>query len=359
VNVRPITVARLVAGVVTLARLARVVRARPPVTPAVGAIATSISVVVPARDEEHRIGPLLEALHTADGVTEVIVVDDESSDGTAALAAGHGVIVVPGRPPPPGWAGKTWALQQGLDAAGGEWIVALDADTRPDPRLPAAAVARARDDGIDLLTLAGRFELPTRPGRWLHAAMLATLVYRFGAPGTTPAPARPIANGQFMVGRRAHLLDGGGLTAVAGQLVEDVALARHGVDAGWNVQFLDAGDLLAVRPYESMAGTWHGWGRSIGLPGIESRPRRLADVAVLALVMPLPQVRLLARRFDFVDALLVAVRLGTLVGTSRAYSRRGAPYWLSPFGDLPAVVAVGLSGIGRRSAWRGRPYDAR
>jgi dolichol-phosphate mannosyltransferase len=78
----------------------------------------SISVVVPARDEAARIGPLLEAIVGAPGVAEVIVVDDQSSDGTADLARAAGARVVePARPLPDGWAGKAWALQQGIEAA--------------------------------------------------------------------------------------------------------------------------------------------------------------------------------------------------------------------------------------------------
>ncbi len=74
----------------------------------------SISVVIPARDEADRIGPLLDLVVGAPGVSEVIVVDDQSTDDTAELAARLGARVVTGEPLPDGWAGKAWALQQGL-----------------------------------------------------------------------------------------------------------------------------------------------------------------------------------------------------------------------------------------------------
>ena len=130
------------AGAITLARLARAAQAVPPVAPTDAAPAP-ITVVVPARDEARRIGPLLDRVVGAPHVDEVIVVDDESSDDTAAIAGRAGATVVAGAPLPPGWAGKAWALHQGIAAARSEWVVTLDADARPDPRLAAAVVARA------------------------------------------------------------------------------------------------------------------------------------------------------------------------------------------------------------------------
>ena len=73
----------------------------------------------------------------------MIVVDDQSTDTTAAIASAAGASVIAGHPLPTGWAGKAWALQQGIDAASSEWIVTFDADARPDPRLPTAVVGRA------------------------------------------------------------------------------------------------------------------------------------------------------------------------------------------------------------------------
>ena len=161
-----------------------------------------------------RIGPLLDAVVGAPGVAEVIVVDDESERR-------HGRRGPPGgrhrgrRAPAAGRLGR-----QGVGAAAGarrrrsgEWVVLLDADTRPSPALPAALVARAVADGLDLLTVAGRFECPTAPLRWLHPALLTTLVYRGAPPGAAhPGPVhRRMGNGQCMAARRRTLVDAGGL----------------------------------------------------------------------------------------------------------------------------------------------------
>ncbi len=365
-------VARVCAAGVALVRLSRAARTAPPVrsvpqpvASVPGADATggepadpSISVVIPARDEAGRIVPLLDLIVAAPGVSEVIVVDDQSTDATAEIAAGLGARVVTGEPLPAGWAGKAWALQQGLSTATSDWVVTLDADTRPDPRLPTALVARARADRLDLLTVAGRFECPTGPSRWLHAAMLTTLVYRFGPPGSAGAPPdRTMANGQCMAVPRQAFLDRGGMSNVAAAVVEDIALARAMAADGARVGFLDATDLLAIRMFESFGDTWRGWGRSLALPGIDRRSRQLADLVVVAIAQALPIPRLLTRHGDAIDLVLVIARLGTLVGTRRAYDRNDLAYWLSPMADPLAAVAIGR-GISRadRQVWRGRRY---
>ncbi len=348
---------RVGAGTVAVTRLVRVAAMAPPVRPTLTPL-SSISVVIPARDEANRIGPLLESIVGAPCVDEVIVVDDQSSDATAVIARRAGATVIEGVALPDGWAGKAWALQQGIEAARSDWVVTLDADTRPAPLLPGALVARATGDRFDLLTVGGRFDLPTAGSRWLHASMLTTLVYRFGPPGVSSSrPDRTMANGQCMVFERRLFLETGGMAPVCGEVVEDIALARHRATDGWRVGFLDANELLDVRMFESAGDVWNGWGRSLALPGVEPRKRQLIDLAVVVLAQVLPIPRLLTRRGDAVDLALVAVRLGTLAGTRTAYTRNDVAYWLSPLADPLAAFAIGR-GIARRGrqTWRGRTY---
>ena len=344
---------RVASTATVLRRLARAARPTRPLTrPAISVAPPQISVIIPARNEEARLEPCLTGLRGAPGVVEMIVVDDGSTDGTAELARRLGARVVVAPPLPEGWAGKAWALDQGLRAATGEWIVTLDADARPDPSLPAALVSRMVADRLDFATVAGRFDCPTTGARWLHPAMLTTLVYRYGPPG----PHSNLANGQCMAAPRAAWISAGGLQPVAGHVVEDVALARHLRQLGWSVSLLDGAELLAVRMYESFAETWSGWGRSIALGGVESPPRQLTHLVALAATQAFPLLRIVMRRADPLDAVLVVCRLGTLAGTARAYQKRGPAYWLSPLADGAAVARLAWSVVKPSREWRGRSY---
>lgn len=355
--------ARAAAGAAALTRIARAATAAPPLAPAPGPPPDDepITVVIPARDEAARIGPCLRGVVGAPGVAEVIVVDDESTDGTAEVATSLGARVVPGRALPPGWVGKPWALQQGLDAAApGGWLVTLDADTAPDPRLPAALVARARADGWDLLTCGARFTLSTPGQRVLHPSMLATLVYRFGPPGSRrPArPSRTLANGQVTVARTDALRSAGGFDGAASHMTDDVALARHLARAGWRVGFADAGDLVGVRMHEKAAEAWRNWGRSLPMPDVTSPAWQAADLGVIWLAQALPLARLVVRRGDGLDLVLAAARLGTHAGTARAYEpgSRGRWWWLAPLADLPVAARLTRAALRPERTWRGRSY---
>jgi dolichol-phosphate mannosyltransferase len=350
--------ATALATVTVVGRLARGRRRRPPLRPGAAPPDVTVSVVVPARDEEARLPACLEALAAETDAYEVVVVDDESADATAAIAGAAGVRLVHGKPLADGWAGKTWALQQGLDAASGEVVVFLDADTRVLPGLLRALVARLAQE-TDLLSVAPRFTCRGGLERALHASMLTTLVLRFGptdVEGWQPSPTRAVANGQCVACRADTLRAAGGWARVRGSLVEDVALARALRGDGWRVAFADASDLLDVRMYESARETWTGWGRSLMGVGVTTPAWLAADLALLWVAAgALPRAVLLRRR----SALpLAALRLALLGALARSYRPRGVAFWLSPLLDLPVMARLTWSVVRPGRTWRGRTYDA-
>lgn len=350
---------RVAAAAVAVARISRGARRSVPVVPRPTDLnARTVSVVVPARDEATRIGPLLTALSTDPQVGEVVVVDDRSSDATAAIAATAGARVVSGAPLPEGWVGKPWALHQGLGAASGHWLVNLDADVVPALGFLAALVGAAETTGADHLSAGGRFVCPTAGQRLVHPAMLATLVYRFGPPGVHhhAPPSRLQANGQCTITRRAALVAAGGYEAVAGNLTDDVALARHLARRGWQVRFVDGTRLFDVRMHESLSEVWRNWGRSLPMPDVTSTAWKVLDLGLLWLAVALPLPRLLLGRGDRLDGALVALRVGLLAATAPAYARRGPWWWLSPLADLPVAVRLTWGTLRPGRTWRGRTY---
>jgi dolichol-phosphate mannosyltransferase len=359
---RALPAAQLAAAAIVAARLARGRARRPPLRagdalPPDG----TVSAVVPARDEAQRLAPCLRGLLADRDLAEVIVVDDCSSDATADVARRLGARVVTGRVPPAGWAGKTWALQQGIAAARGDWVLHIDADARPRPGLARALVTSARSHGDDLLTAGPVFRCRTAPDLVLHPAFLATLPYRFGpadALGRRPRPARAIANGQCVLLPRERFMAVGGYERVRANMTEDVALARSLARAGWVIGFCAAGRLLEVEMYGSARETWRGWGRSIAAPDATSRAAQARDVATLWLTFALPPLRLATGRAGAADRLLLVLRWLLATQLARGYRPRSVLPLLSPLADPLVAARFTQAALRPERTWRGRTYAA-
>ena len=108
--------------------------------------------------------------------------------------------------------------------------------------------------------------------------------------------------------------------------------------------------------HEDAADAWRHWGRSLPMPDATSPGPQLLDLATLLVAQALPLPRLLLGRGDALDVALLALRLGTLAGTRRAYERADLPYWLSPLADPAAVGRVAWGAVRPGRTWRGRSY---
>lgn len=363
---------RLAAAALVAVRLSRVARPaarltappdlRPDAPPP--ADRPTVTVIVPARNEEQRIGACLDGLAGDPWIDELLVVDDRSSDRTAEVAAAHGARVVAGDEPPPGRVGKPWALEQGLRVASGELVVTLDADTRPRRGLIAGLVgelrrAEALDARPQLLSATARFDCRGAGELLLHPGFVATEVYRYGpldVLGHESPPGRATANGQVVCVRARALREAGGFALAAGHLTDDVALARALAGRGWRVARVDASALVDVRMYESAAETWDGWGRSITASDVTGRGWLALDLLVLWTAQALPLWRIVLRRGDRLDAALLLARIAVAARGARIYRRRGPWFWLAPLVDLPVVVRFTAAVLRPARSWRGRRY---
>jgi dolichol-phosphate mannosyltransferase len=355
----------------------------------------TIVAIVPVLNEASRVGTALDALAACgDELAEIVVVDGGSADGTrevvsaaaerAARAEGTRPIRFVSAPQtPPDWNGKAWNLHTGLlelaasgesvnargVATGAPWVAMVDADVRVGPRLLAAAVARAQRDGLAALSVATRQELADAGAALLHPALLTTLVYRAGLPNVaTTDPSQVQANGQVFVARRDALERTGAFRVARASRCEDVTAARVLAAAGERVGFYE-GDAV-VRMHDSWRDCAANWPRSLTLRDAFVSPRKLALALaelLFAQALPLPALIALlalgervpfARPATALAFALVAMRLGVLVGTRRAYVRPPVAYWLSPLADLPAVVLLIASALRRKHVWRGRTLVA-
>ena len=176
----------------------------------------------------HRLEPCLAALsRQPQPLFEIIVVDSASTDGTRDLvrkasARDPRVRLEEDPPLPAGWVGKVWALQHGLECASGEWVLGIDADTEPNDGLVGGVVMAARAADVEVVSFAPRFAGQSAAERLLQPAILASLVYRTGAPGAAVAPDRVLANGQCFLVRRAVLVEHGGYAPARHSFADDV-----------------------------------------------------------------------------------------------------------------------------------------
>ncbi len=245
-----------------------------------------LSVCVPARNEEGRIGLCVEALLALEYPDlEIVVVDDRSDDATATEAerAADGdprFILIRGTDPPPGWAGKPWACARAAGEATGELLLFVDSDVRLAPWAAAAAVARLRRDGLALLSLYGTWTLESF---WERALVPVIGWFIRGAVDLDAAndPGRPeaFANGQFILVRRDAYDRVSGHGAVRGEVLEDVRLARVFKAHAHPCGLLYAPDAFHVRLYESLGDIVRGYTKNL-YEGMDRRPA-LAMGAVL------------------------------------------------------------------------------
>ena len=209
--------------------------------------APSVSVVIPARNEEATLPDLLATLQRQTiRPAEVVVVDDGSQDATAAVAAAGGARVLPAGTPPPGWTGKAWACHLGAQATSGELLLFLDADTALSPTALSSLLA-ARETYGGLVSVQP-FHRVERTYEQLSAYFNAVAVLASGA-FTGGAPRGSIAFGPCLLTSRADYLAAGGHEAVRGEILDDAQLAAAYSRAGLPVWCAVGGGSITMRSY--------------------------------------------------------------------------------------------------------------
>ncbi len=266
-----------------------------------------VVAVVPARDEAEILPATLPTLlrQRYAGSFEVVVVDDQSADRTSdsAIRAGASdprLHVVPGSPPPPGWAGKVWAMAQGVSAAGGpSYLLFADADIAFGTGAVAALVRVAEHRRLDLVSRMATLHMDSFWERQLVPAFVYFFaqLYPFRRVNRPRSRVAAAAGGCMLV-RRTALEAAGGLQSIHGALIDDVALGRMlkrrphggglwlGLDAG--------GEVVSVRPHRRLSQLWEMVARSAYTQLRHSRVLLAATLAGLVALYAGPPVATVA-----------------------------------------------------------------
>lgn len=338
-----------------------------------------VSVLVPARNEEAAIGRLLDDLLASEGVDlELVVLDDASDDGTAAIVAARGkrdprVRLVPGRPLPAGWCGKQHACWQLAQAAHYDTWLFLDVDVSPRPDAVARSVAFLEASGVGLASgfprqLTGSFL------EWLLLPLIHFVLLGFlplGRSRSVNDPSLAAGCGQWFITRRAAYEQAGGHAAIAASLHDGVKLPRAYRRAGLRTDIFDATEIASCRMYARSLDVWRGLSKN-ATEGIGAAATILPFTLLLGLGQVAPAVLLgqgLATGFagwpwGAAPMVVVAIGLG-LGGRLMEAIRFRLPLASCLFHPLAVAVflliqwvALVRKTLGLRTSWRGRSLAA-
>jgi glycosyltransferase involved in cell wall biosynthesis len=319
------------------------------------------SLLVPARDEAHRLPAALAGLLAQD-VTEIVVLDDQSSDATAAVVrhaarADPRVRLVCGTPSPPGWTGKNWACHQLAMIARGDILLFCDADVLLAPGAVDACWAQMCAQHAAVFSVFPRQRTVTLGERLLvpliDDVLLAFLPHHLLR---LPVPSAATANGQLLVFRRSAYDALGGHAAVAGDITEDLALGRRTRRTGLRLGLALGGDLASARMYSGYRDCVRGFGKSLRAAhgGHDGALAMTAAWHLLAYTVPWLAWR---RGGLWRAAAILGLAQRVLVN---AKTGRGAPgeAALVPVTPLAALPVYALA-FRRSARWKGRCYPAR
>ena len=282
-----------------------------------------VSILVPARNEEGCIEACVRSLVGQKyGQLEVLVLDDQSRDGTALIvqalidelpeAEKARLRLLRGGELPQGWIGKNFACQQLAEQARGEYLLFTDADTIHAPKMLDAVLDCMQQERLQLLTgqpeqllgsVGERLIVPLLNFTILTLLPVALIKRR-------PEPSLATGNGQLLCFERAAYEGIGGHAAVKDRILEDVLLARKIKAAGYRTTFVDALEVVQCRMYRSWREVWAGFSKNLFAFYNYSFPFAIFALVLNLLLFALPALLLLSAPFLAMPQHIVLYALG-------------------------------------------------
>lgn len=343
-----------------------------------------LSVIVPARNEADCIAACLrsliaqsESIFALGADWELLVVDDDSTDSTRAIAQSlaqttPGLTILTPDPLTPGWTGKANACHTAAQRARGQWLLFTDADTIHEPGSLRRALHEAEKHAVGLLSYSPRQLVSGLLQRALMPLVFAELALAYPpAKVSDPALRLAAANGQFLLFRASAYREIGGHAAVRNSILEDVELASLIKRRKLGLRFRTAPDALATRMYRTTPAMIEGWTKNLALlfgNCLALAAWRLLDLALLILLPILAALywHATVRGLPWFTAgfLIALLWLRTLW---RFYARVAKSHFspldcaLAPLA-LPLFAAIlvrswFLHRLRRSVSWKGREYN--
>jgi hopene-associated glycosyltransferase HpnB len=325
---------------------------------------SAVTVLIPARNEAVVIGQTLEALQAQGPGLKVLVIDDESDDGTAQIArAFPGVSVLRGQPLASGWAGKLWALEQGRLQVKTPLTLLLDADIALLPGMLPTLLAHKRKSGVALVSIMARLRMDTGWDRALTPAFVYffKLLYPFAVSNSRHRLIAAAAGGCILVDTEA-LEAIGAFTSLRGALIDDCTLARRIKQSGRRTWIGLSQGVLSLRAYGSYAAIHAMVARSAFTQLRYSTLLLLAVTAIFAWAFWFPIAGLFwgGGSVHLIAAATLLLMASIYVPTLRYYRLAPARALLFPG---VATIYIGMTWSsalrywrGLRSQWKGRDY---
>jgi chlorobactene glucosyltransferase len=332
-----------------------------------------ISAIVPARNEQEVIAVCVASLTAQQEISEVLVVNDQSSDATAQIVREleqefPQVRRLDTTELPAGWVGKNYAVWLGAQAAQGDWLLFTDADATHEPNSAATALEMAGQFDADLVSLSPEQVVET----WYEKALIPYVYTRLSRLFTfeevnDPRNSAAAANGQFLLIRREVYERIGGHASVASEVLEDVALAKRVKAAGYRIWFCSGKGIVRVRMYRTFDAMWQGWRKNLyRLVGGTSAALRKELTSVLApaglaIMAALVVVALTGSWLVTLTVLILEVAI-VLATYASELTRNGFPASLALYGLPGRLLYAGALWASYQSyrrgrlQWKGREY---
>jgi len=335
-----------------------------------------VSAVVPARNEEAVIAACVKSLAAQSEVAEVLVIDDQSADRTAEIVRGltaefPKVRLLEAAELPAGWVGKNNAVWIGAKEARSEWLLFTDADAVHEVDSAAKALQIAAQQDAAMVSFSPEQVMETWYEKAVIPYVFTRLASRFRFQDVNDANSTAAAaNGQFILVRRDAYDAVGGHASIAGEVLEDVALATRVKAARYRIWFGSGKGIVRVRMYRTFAAMWEGWRKNLYLlmggtreSMMSEAKDALAPMMVFALLWMIGVLALIKSAL-YTAMVLGGALLGLFIGPALDLRQNGFPGRLAIYGIPGRVLFAILLWASYRShrngrlEWKGRAYPA-